>query len=163
MTETPTVSALHLAPARHAPMREVEHVVAETGAGLVGDRYHGSRHRHVSVQSASELALAEADLGAPVTGLGTRRNVTISSGAVPTVPGDRLRIGEVELELVRVAAPCRVLEDSVGPGARTALRRRAGSIFRVLAGGTISVGDPVDLDVPQDRAATPATPPRSED
>ena len=56
-----------------------------------------------------------------------------------------VRIGEVELEVVRLAAPCRVMEESIGPGGRTALRRRGGSVLRVLHGGTVRVGDRVDL------------------
>ncbi len=59
-------------------------MVAETGKGLVGDRYHGTGHRHVSVQSATELAEAAVELGAPIEAAGTRRNVTISHGRVPS-------------------------------------------------------------------------------
>ena len=137
----PTVLALHVAPERHLPMVGVAEVVAEAGLGLVGDRYHGSRHRHVSVQSATELAEAAKTLGFPVEASRTRRNVTLSHGTVPVVPGERFTIGAVTLEVVRVAAPCRVMEESVGPGARAALRRRGGAICRVLAGGTLRIGD----------------------
>ena len=131
-------------------MKSVDQVVAEAGKGLVGDRYHGSRHRHVTVQSAEQLAEASAALGRPVPPEGTRRNVTLSHGSVPTEPGTLLRIGPVLLEVVRVAAPCRLLEDTLGPGAPTALRRRAGTAFRVLEGGVISLGDPVAV-VPGER------------
>lgn len=144
--ESPTVLALYVAPGRHLPMQEVAEVLAETGLGLVGDRYHGTRHRHVSVQSATDLAAATDELGSPVVASATRRNVTLSHGAVPTVPGERITIGDVLLEVVRVAAPCRVMEQSVGRGARAALRRRGGSIFRVLSGGSIRLGDPAALD-----------------
>ena len=44
------VVALHVAKGRRLPMRAVVDVEAEAGRGLVGDRYHGSRHRHVSLQ-----------------------------------------------------------------------------------------------------------------
>lgn len=126
-------------------MRALDHVEAEAGRGLVGDRYHGTRHRHVSVQSASELAEAAADLGGPVGADATRRNITISHGSVPSAPGERITIGSVELEVVRVAAPCRLLDDVVGDGARFALRRRAGSVCRLLTSGTIQIGDPVTI------------------
>jgi MOSC domain-containing protein YiiM len=43
----------------------------------------------------------------------------------------------VLLEVVRVAAPCKLLDDTLGHGAQEALRRRGGSIFRVLEGGAI--------------------------
>ena len=147
--EGPVVTALYVAPARHAPMEARDEVVVEAGAGIVGDRFHGTRHRHVTVQSAADLAEAAARRGAPVPTASTRRNVTID-GPVPREPGARLRIGEVELEVVRVAAPCRVMETSIGPGGQEALRHRGGSVFRALASGTIRVGDPV-VSWPGDR------------
>jgi MOSC domain-containing protein YiiM len=134
-----------VAKARRLPTRSVESVEAEAGAGLVGDRYHGSKHRHVTVQSATDLAAAAEALGRPVDPGLTRRNVTISGGDIPTKPGTRIAIGDVELEVVRVAAPCRLLDDNLGPGAARALHARAGTVFRLLTSGTIRVGDEVDL------------------
>lgn len=122
-------------------MRSVSEVYAEAGRGLVGDRYHGAKHRHVSVQSASALAEATTAYGAPVPAELTRRNVTLSHGDVPTTPGTRLRLGDALLEVVRVAAPCKLLDDTIGPGAQHALRHRGGSVSRVLESGSIRVGD----------------------
>lgn len=135
------VVGLHVAKGRRLPMRDHEAVEVEAGAGIVGDRYHGTRHRHVTVQSATALAEAAEALGAPVPPELTRRNVTLSHGDVTRVPGERLRLGPVLLEVVRVAAPCRILDDEIGRGAAEALRRRAGTIFRMLEGGTLRVGD----------------------
>lgn len=126
-------------------MKAVEEVEVETGRGIVGDRYHGSKHRHVTVQSATQLAAATSDLGVPVLPEGTRRNVTVSAGDVPSAPGSLITLGDVELAVVRVAAPCRILDDEIAAGAATALRRRAGSVCRVLKGGRIRVGDPVEM------------------
>jgi MOSC domain-containing protein YiiM len=150
---SPVVTAIHVAPASRLPMRAVESVRVEAGLGIVGDRYHGTKHRHVTVQSQTALDAATEDLGSPVEPGGTRRNVTISHGDVPTTPGERLRIGDVDLEVVRVAAPCKLLDDVIGTGARSALRGRAGSVCRALSSGSIAVGDPMCL-APQ--AAPPA-------
>ncbi|MGI9595267.1 MAG: MOSC domain-containing protein [Acidimicrobiales bacterium] len=144
------VTALHIAPATRLPMKSVEAVEAEAGKGLVGDRYHGTKHRHVTVQSAAALAEAAAQHGSAIEPGSTRRNITVSEGEVPSQPGDRLTIGSVELEVVRIAAPCKLLDDVIGDGARVALRRRAGSVCRVLTSGTITIGDPV-LFQPGDR------------
>jgi MOSC domain-containing protein YiiM len=159
--QSPVVTAIHIAPGSRLPMRPVESVRVEAGRGIVGDRYHGSKHRHVTVQSQAALDAATEDLGSPVEPAGTRRNITISHGIsdgishgeVPTTPGERFRIGEVDLEVVRVAAPCKLLDDSIGTGARIALRGRAGSVCRALSSGTIAVGDPVRLPP---RAVAPA-------
>ena len=138
-----TVLAIHVAKASKLPMRPVDSVVAEAGAGLVGDRYHGSRHRHVTVQSAGALEDASRDLGSPVDPGATRRNVTVSGGPVPGRPGTRIRMGEALLEVVRPAAPCRLMDDLIAPGAMKALHARGGTVFRILEGGLIRVGDPV--------------------
>ena len=157
--QPPVVTAIHIAPASRLPMRAAESVQVEAGRGIVGDRYHGTKHRHVTVQSQTALDAATEDLGSPVEPGGTRRNITISHGDVPTTPGQRLRIGAVDLEVVRVAAPCKLLDDVIGSGARTALRGRAGSVCRALSTGSIAVGDPVRL-APPDVSAGRGTAPR---
>lgn len=153
-TGNPTVVSIHIAPGRRIPTKSVPSVAAEAGAGLVGDRYHGSRHRHVTVQSSEGLQAAAVELGRPVEPGLTRRNITISGGEVPTRPGTRMNIGDVELEVVRIAAPCRLLDDGIGPGAARALHNRGGTVFRLLSSGRISVGDEVHLVVvdPPDRS-----------
>lgn len=126
-------------------MRALDYVDAEAGKGLVGDRYHGSRHRHVTIQSREMLDRAAAELGHPIEAAGTRRNLTVDAGEIPTGPGSRLLVGDVQLEVVRVAAPCRLLDDGIGTGAAAALRARAGSVCRVLSSGRIRVGDEVQV------------------
>ena len=126
-------------------MRALESVGAEAGKGLVGDRYHGSRHRHVTIQSQELLDCAAEDLGYRFDPGATRRNLTVDAGEIPTDPGTRLVISEVELEVVWVSAPCRMLDDGIGPGAAAAWRRRAGSTSRQLRSGMIRIGDGVEL------------------
>jgi MOSC domain-containing protein YiiM len=144
--EPVTVVAIHVAPASRLPTKAVEEVVAEAGRGLVGDRYHGTRHRHVSMQSLTDLAAASADLGLAIGAGATRRNVTVSHGPVPTAPGIRLWIGPVGLEVVRLAAPCSLLDGWIGRGARSAMHARGGTICRILEGGTISLGDELRIE-----------------
>jgi MOSC domain-containing protein YiiM len=140
------VAAVHVAKGTRLPVRSVESVVAEEGKGLVGDRYHGSKHRHVSIQSQDQLDDAARKLGHEFDGGLTRRNVTVDTGVIPTKPGTRLSIGDVELEVVRLLAPCRLLDDDIGPGAMKALSGLGGSVCRLLGSGTIYVGDEVVID-----------------
>lgn len=137
--QSPVVTAIHIAPASRLPVRAVESVQVEAGRGIVGDRYHGTKHRHVTVQSQTALDAAADELGSPVEPGGTRRNITISHGDVPTTPGERLRIGDVDLEVVRVAAPCKLLDDVIGAGARTA--PQAGIPYLDVAAEIESVAD----------------------
>ncbi|MGV0786012.1 MOSC domain-containing protein [Mycolicibacterium sp. XJ2] len=126
-------------------MRSVAVVQAEAGRGLIGDRYHGTRHRHVSIQSREQLDRGAEALSRTIDSRGTRRNLTVDAGEIPSRPGDRLSIGAVELEVVRIAAPCRLLDDDIGSGAAAALRGRAGSVCRILTSGSIHLGDIVEV------------------
>lgn len=141
------IVAIHIAPGRKVPTRSVQEVRAEAGKGLVGDRCHGAKHRHVTIQSRELLDHAAADLGRDVDSGATRRNLTVDAGPLPTKPGARIRIGDVELEVVRIAAPCRLLDDWIAPGAARAMHNRGGTVFRLLTSGPIRVGDEVEVPV----------------
>ncbi len=141
----PVVVALHTAKGRRLPMRAVDQVEVVEAHGIVGDRYEGSRHRQVSIQSLEAIRAAEVVFGAPIDPGLTRRNITVSAGEIPKAPGSLIRIGDLLLEVVRVAAPCKLLDDTIGPDAQVALRRRGGSICRVLESGRVTIGDGVDL------------------
>ncbi|MCY7397046.1 MAG: hypothetical protein LH468_13020 [Nocardioides sp.] len=78
----------------------------------------------------------------------TRRNITLEHGVVPATPGSPIRIGGALLQVVWVAAPCKLLDDTIGRGAQAAMRHRGGSVCRALESGTVVVGDEVDLDPP---------------
>ena len=144
----PVITAIHTAKATRLPMRATESVEVEAGKGIVGDRYHGTKHRHVTVQSLDALAEAAEIYGGDVPAHLTRRNLTLDRGIVPREPGALIRVGSVLLQVVRVAAPCKLLDDTIGPGAHHAMRHRGGSVCRVLEGGEVAVGDVVDLTVP---------------
>ncbi|MDF1811307.1 MAG: MOSC domain-containing protein [Verrucomicrobiales bacterium] len=137
----PVIHSIHVAPGSRLPMKPVSSVMAEAGKGLVGDRYHGTRHRHVSVQSLESLREGADLLGQEIPAELTRRNITVAESVVPRKPGSIITIGAVKLEVVRIAAPCRLLDDTIGRGAARALHNRAGSICRILEGGVIEVGD----------------------
>ncbi len=154
------ITAIHVAPGARLPMQGRAEVTLEGGpagtpGGIVGDRYHGSRHRHVTVQTLSELALAAAELGRPIDPAGTRRNVTLARGSLARKPGTRMLLGAVELEVVRDAAPCKLLDDALGRDAKLALHKRAGVVCRVLRGGELRVGDGAAV-LPDEPPAAPS-------
>ena len=62
----------------------------------------------------------------------TRRNLTVDAGEIPTKPGARLVVGDVELEVVRVAAPCRLLDDGIRPWCRGGVARLIAIALLVL-------------------------------
>ena len=132
-------------PARDVAMRELDAVVATTGMGLAGDRYAGgSGKRGITLVQAEHLpviaALSAQDAIAPAT---LRRNLVVSGLPLVALKGRRFRIGGVLLEGTDPCDPCSRMEDALGPGGYNAMRGHGGLCARILAGGTIHLGDAV--------------------
>jgi MOSC domain-containing protein YiiM len=69
----------------------------------------------------------------------TTRGINVNGLAT----GERLRVGEAQLEVSMVCTPCDLLE-RIRPGLRSELRGRRGMLCRVIAGGMIRRGDTVE-------------------
>jgi len=73
-----------------------------------------------------------------------RENITTRGINVNGLPvGERLRVGEAQLEVSVVCTPCDLLE-KIRPGLRRELRGRRGMLCRVIAGGMIRRGDNIE-------------------
>ncbi len=132
-------------PKRDAPMRELDAVVARTGAGLAGDRYAGgSGKRGITLIQAEHLPVIAALSGHEAVAAATlRRNLVVSGLPLVALKGRRFRIGEVLMEGTDACDPCSRMEEALGPGGYNAMRGLGGLCARILAGGTIHLGDAV--------------------
>ena len=73
-----------------------------------------------------------------------RENITTSGLNVNGLEiGQRLRVGETRLEVSAVCTPCDQLE-KIRPGLRKELWGRRGMLCRVMEGGMIRRGDPIE-------------------
>lgn len=128
--------------------------VAIGAEGLDGDiivstRHHGGPDQALYLYSAADYAWWSAELGQPLALGSFGENLTLSGwwSAEPRV-GDRLRVGDVELQVSGARIPCATLAARMGdPGfvKRFARARRPGCYARVLAGGLVGAGDAVTL------------------
>ncbi|MDH3248999.1 MAG: sulfurase, partial [Acidimicrobiia bacterium] len=83
------------------------------------------------------LEAAAAELGVErIEGGATRRNITVELPSLPRTHGTRIEIAEAVLAVWRDCTPCDVMEASVAPGARAALRNRAGVSATVVVVGS---------------------------
>jgi MOSC domain-containing protein YiiM len=120
-------------------------LIGGESGGIEGDRHVGQR-RAVTVVCTGELAKAAAEHGVDlIDGVATRRNIVVDLDELPRTHGTRFTIGETELEVWRDCAPCNLMDDFFGDGAREALQRRCGISATVITGGTIRVGDSVQI------------------
>lgn len=154
------LDAIWLRPARRAPAQSVTSVQALPGQGLEGDRASlvarrpGSPmggKRQVTLIQAEHLPLIASWTATPaLDGRELRRNLVISglnllaARSLFKNQALHLRIGpEAVLEITGPCEPCSRMEELLGPGGYNAMRGHGGSTARVLAGGTLRVGDAV--------------------
>ncbi len=163
---TGRLTAILLRPARGAPMVSVPTVRALEDRGLEGDRSAealparaGGHKRQVTLLQAEHLPLIAAwtghrDLDAAVL----RRNLVVSGInllAARALFADQplhMAIGDaVQLVVTGPCDPCSKMEAALGPGAYNALRGHGGVTARVVAGGTLAVGDVVRVTAAMQR------------
>jgi MOSC domain-containing protein YiiM len=128
---------LHLfrAPKRRAPMEELATAEVVKNAGLQGCAHARGGKRQVLLVDAETLGAFHLEPGI------TRENVTTEGLDVNGLAiGQRLRLGEVELEVSAVCDPCEQIE-ALRPGLQAEMQGRRGMLCRVLTGGTLERGD----------------------
>ncbi|MEH6421862.1 MOSC domain-containing protein [Pseudomonas sp. CGJS7] len=130
-------------PARGVPMQPLQQVLAQAGAGLVGDRYaSGSGKRGITLIQAEHLPAIAALAGLESVEAATlRRNIVISGLPLIALKGRRFRLGEALLEATEECDPCSMMEAALGPGGYNAMRGHGGLCARILEGGEIRCGD----------------------
>jgi MOSC domain-containing protein YiiM len=115
-----------------------------TDFGLQGDRHAGRPQRQVSILNA-ETVDELAERGMPVEPGVLGENMTVEGLAVMQLhKGARLRIGDAELEITGDRPACREMLE-IHAGALKAMVGRAGKMARVVRGGTVRPGDPIEL------------------
>ncbi len=141
--------------ARHArsrgPIEVIDHVSVSVEAGLAGDfrgavKPGGRGRRQVSLIEAKDWDWAMAALGHSLPWWHRRANLLVEGLDLPQVPGARLRIGDVVLEITQECDPCSRMEE-VAEGLKAALTPdwRGGALAKVIAGGDIAVGDRIEI------------------
>lgn len=133
------VAHLFRARKRGVPMEEVFATEAETDFGFA-TCVHARRGSKRQVLLVDKETLDAMDL---VPGI-IRENITTQGLNVNGLKvGERLRAGRVLLEVSMVCTPCDQME-RVRPGLRRELYGRRGMLCRVIEGGTVQQGDPIE-------------------
>ena len=149
-----TVASIHIAPRAIEAMQNVEQVRAVAAKGLEGDRYFlglGTFWKpkpdyEVTLIEAEALEALERDYG-PRLGPGeARRNIVTCGVALNHLVGRKFQIGEAMLRGLRLCEPCAHLERLTQPDVIRGLTHRGGLRAQILTGGTIKVGDRVQIE-----------------
>jgi MOSC domain-containing protein YiiM len=130
------------------PMRAVAEAHALQDRGLEGDRAAGRSHgkRQITLVQAGHLDIIAAFLGkSRIPPELLRRNIVVSGVDLLDVKRRLVSIGEAVVEVHGYCAPCRRVEETLGPGGREAMAGHGGVAAIVRTGGMIRLGDPVDV------------------
>lgn len=145
--QTGRVEWIGLRPAHRAPVQVVDTAQAEAGRGLLGDRYAespGTKRQVTLIQAEHLPAIADLTGHARIPPEWLRRNLVISGINLLALRDRQFRIGAVLLEGTGLCHPCSRMEEILGAGGYNAMRGHGGITARVLTGGRLQVGDPVE-------------------
>lgn len=142
-----TVLALHAGPGSTLPKPAVAFARLVQGMGVEGDRHFG-KHPDRAVLIAGQASYAkahQAGIKLPWGALGENLRVDFDPHALG--PQSRLKIGVAVLELTHVCTVCNTLS-VFDLGLPKLLYNARGVYARVLQGGLVRVGDPVEVLAP---------------
>lgn len=127
------------------PMNEVREASAAANGWLAGD-HGGSPRRGITFLSREAWAEATDAVGVSLPWHTRRANVCVTGLDLLPLVGRRIRVGEIEVEILDETRPCDEM-DAAHPGLQAALRPagRGGVYGRVRVGGTVSVGDTIEV------------------
>ena len=139
------------------PKHPIDHALVGI-QGVAGDghddrEHHGGPNRALCIYSIERIRLLRAE-GHPVQPGSLGENITLEGlDSAKLKPGDRLSVGETEIEVTAYTTPCRTIRESFIDGGFTRVLhdRHPGDsrlYARVVRGGSIRRGDPVNLADP---------------
>ena len=131
---------------RGQPVEVLEEVQAIPDRGLAADhatKRAGGRRQVTLMQSEHLPVIGSLAKRAPEPGL-LRRNLVVSGINLRALIGRRFRVGAALFEGTGDCPPCRAMEAALGFGGCNAMSGMGGVTARILEGGPIRIGDPVE-------------------
>jgi MOSC domain-containing protein YiiM len=153
--QTPALTAIFVATTAGEPMKSVSTTEAMANRGLKGDRYCVDRGHWKSIDGCQVTLITEHDLEqAKKTEVefrqdldngSHRRNLVIAGLKTKNLEGKEFRIGTAVFRYDKPRPPCAYLDQIAGKGMCRALSYNSGACIRVITGGTLAVGDTVEI------------------
>lgn len=139
-----TIKAVCVSDMKGIQKTEVPSVTLEEDFGIEGDAHAGKWHRQVSLLSYEKIEEFKSK-GAEVIEGSFGENIIVEGFDLKSLPiGTRFACNDVVLELTQIGKECHAhcaiyheMGDCIMP--------REGVFTKVIKGGTISEGDPIDI------------------
>ena len=141
------LAGINISERRGIAKRPVESAELLEAHGLKGDAHAGNWHRQVSILGLENIERFR-EKGGKVDFGAFGENLIIEGFDLNSIPVETLiKVGETELKITQRGKDCHThcaIYDMVGE----CIMQREGIFAEVIKGGTIQVGDPVEIEVP---------------
>ena len=115
--------------------------------GIVGDAHAGDWHRQISLLAEESIDKMRR-LGLEVDPGAFAENITTRGIDLVSLPvGSRLSLGEVRVEVTQIGKECHT-RCAIFYQAGDCVMPKEGIFAKVLSGGTIAAGAPIEIDPP---------------
>ena len=142
-----TVTWIGIRPERRARLVSLESVLV-SATGLEGDHNNSGGKRSITLIQKEHLPVIASYMGKDeVRPEQIRRNIVVSGINLLSLKNRMLRIGDAEIEVTGICAPCSRMEETLGEGGYAAVRGHGGLTGKLLTPGQIKLGDiiqPID-------------------
>lgn len=153
---SPTLRAIFIATKAGEPMQLVASSHAIVDAGLQGDRYSEAGGFWKATDACQVTLISEDDLNQAKQGRSVllqdkldngnhRRNLVVGGIKTKQLQDKTFRIGQAVFRYHKPRPPCAYLEKVEGQGLSRALGKRSGVCLYVIEGGTLSIGDTIEI------------------
>lgn len=137
------VVAVCVSESKGTPKTDVGEGILLPGLGIDGDAHAGFAHRQVSLLAVEDIETMKEKLPDLVPG-SFAENITVEGFDLSSLSvGDRVRVGEALLELSQIGKECHT-RCAVYHKTGDCIMPKKGLFFKVLEGGRVAAGDPVD-------------------
>lgn len=137
------VVAVCVSESKGTPKTDVGEGVLLPGLGVEGDAHAGFAHRQVSMLAVEDIETMKEKLPELAPG-SFAENITVEGFDLSSLSiGDRVRVGQALLELSQIGKECHT-RCAVYHKTGDCIMPRKGLFFKVIEGGRIAAGDPVD-------------------
>lgn len=141
------IVSIHIVRKSKDPAETCDQVVVRKNFGIEED-YRSGKYQtgQITLIEAEVMDMVSNKLGYEIASGASRRQIVVNGVSLNELIGQRLRLGDILVQVEERCKPCDNMEKSIGRGAKEAMDGRGGVRCRVIRGGILHVSDKVMVE-----------------
>ena len=131
------------------PIKEVNSIEVLANKGIVGDRHFqefNDPYNQLSLIESENIDDYNIRFGLNISYIDFRRNVITKGIQLNDLVGKKLKVGNVELEVIDLCRPCRHLTEMLNQdNVLKEFLRKGGLRCQILSSSNINIGDKIEI------------------